>query len=510
MENLGLGAPNVTSRMAMEQDLLKARSELQSIQQNLGVQHPDVVALGGKIAMIEQFLQTSRMGAGNFQTDYLQNYFAPWLEQMLQNRLAESRKKEDIFTARFESAREEAVSLNGKMVQVELLERDIKRMADMSDVLLNQIASLDMKQNGQDVRVTVIEEPAISDSPISPKLGIIGPVTLILGLLATLATVTIFDAMNDRFRSLEELQNRLRITVLAVIRRLKPPATKGLQAITMHATPGALECEGFRTLRTALGMTHQDARQILISSAESGDGKTTTLANLAVCYAQSDKRVLLIDADLRRMGLTQLLNMQGVTGLSEVLRRDDDIESLAAAHIRPSGVKGLDVIPAGPRSSNPSELLASPRFSQLLSWAGASYDYVFIDSTPALITTDPAIIAQVVDGVVFVVQPAKNRRQMISHMVDRFGLLNITVLGVIVNATGSEEETYGYDGLYGDYDHYGNYSGYGANDRANQENEDKEIEHEEREENVVLQKPMPAWNDEEDFSRPLIVPRRVG
>ena len=136
--------------------------------------------------------------------------------------------------------------------------------------------------------------------------------------------------MNDRFRSLEELQNRLRITVLAVIRRLKPPATKGLQAITMHATPGALECEGFRTLRTALGMTHQDARQILISSAESGDGKTTTLANLAVCYAQSDKRVLLIDADLRRMGLTQLLNMQGVTGLSEVLRRDDDIESLAA------------------------------------------------------------------------------------------------------------------------------------------------------------------------------------
>ena len=93
MENLGLGAPNVTSRMAMEQDLLKARSELQSIQQNLGVQHPDVVALSGKIAMIEQFLQTSRMGAGNFQTDYLQNYFAPWLEQMLQNRLAEVAEK---------------------------------------------------------------------------------------------------------------------------------------------------------------------------------------------------------------------------------------------------------------------------------------------------------------------------------------------------------------------------------------------------------------------------------
>ena len=79
----------------------------------------------------------------------------------------------------------------------------------------------------------------------------------------------------------------------------------------MYSTPAAPECEGFRTLRTALTLTHQDVHQILITSLESGDGKTTTLANLAVCYAQADKRTLLIDADLRRSGLTNLLNAQG-------------------------------------------------------------------------------------------------------------------------------------------------------------------------------------------------------
>jgi capsular exopolysaccharide synthesis family protein len=505
MENLGLGAQNANSRMSMEQELVKARSELQSFERNLGAQHPDVVALNGKIAMIENFLESSRLGSGNFQTDYLQNYFAPWLEKMLQSKLEEARKKEEIFGKRFETAREEAVNLNGQMVRVELLERDVKRLADMSDVLLSQLASINMKQNGQDVRVTVIEEPTVNAAPISPQMRFVLPFTLLGGAIASLIAVSIVDALNDRFRSMDELQTRLKVTVLGVIRHLKPPATKGLQSIAMHATPGAVECEGFRTLRTALGMTHQDARQILISSAESGDGKTTTLANLSVCYAQSDKRVLLIDADLRRMGLTQLLNMQGISGLSEVLRREEEIETLAPKHVRASGVRGLDVLPAGPRSSNPSEMLANPRFSQLLSWAGAKYDYVFIDCTPALITTDPAIIAQVVDGVVFVVQPAKNRRQLISHMVERFGLLNINVLGVIVNATGDEEETYAYNGLYGDYGHYGSYGVYGEN-----ETDEGEGKEDAGEEVLVPRTPsVVAAEDDDELVQPTIVPRRI-
>jgi capsular exopolysaccharide synthesis family protein len=506
LSNAGISGKSIASRDSIQEDLLKARAEMQTLEQNLGQRHPDVVALAAKIRMLEDFLQTARLGNGGMQPEYLRNQFAPWLLQMLESKLVETKQRETVFQGRFEEARTAAVELNGQLVQVELLERDIKRLADMSDVLLNQIASLNLKQNGQDIRVAVIEEPKVNYGPVSPRSGIVVVASIGLGLLISLVVVMICDALNDRFRSMEELQDRLKLTLLAVIWRLKPPGTKGLQSIAMHATPNAPESEGFRTLRTALGMTNEGARQILVSSSESGDGKTTTMANLATCYAQSDKRVLVIDADLHRMGLSKLFEMRGISGLSEILRRSEDIETMAGSHIRPSGIPNLDVLPAGPRPSNPSELLAGPRLSQLLSWAGAIYDYIFIDSTPALITADPAIIAQVVDGVIFVVQPAKNRRQMISHMVERFRLLKIPLLGLIVNAAGSEEEAYYGNksyGTYGSYGAYGKYGGYGDNDTEEQEYAAETCEEAPRAPHIV-----PAWSEEE-YSPPLTIPRRV-
>ena len=93
----------------------------------------------------------------------------PWLVQMVQQKLDESRKKEEILKTRFEETRTEAINLSGQLAQIEMLERDVKRLSDMNDVLLNQIASLDLKQNGQDVRVAVIEEPTVAASPVSPE-----------------------------------------------------------------------------------------------------------------------------------------------------------------------------------------------------------------------------------------------------------------------------------------------------------------------------------------------------
>ena len=454
MDRLGLGAQSTATRVSIEQELLKARTDLQLLEQNLGARHPEVIALHEKIAMLEEFLSASSLSNSDPKPTKQHEQLGSWLTQMLQTKLEEAREIEAIYKTRFEAAREKAVNLNGQLVQVELLERDVKRLADMSDVLLNQIASLNLKQNGPDIRVTVIEEPKVVSTPISPKLSVAVAGSLALGLCLSLVTVLVLEALNDRFRSVDELQERLKVAVLGVIRHVDLPAAKGAKSLLMHATPNAPECEGYRTLRTALGMTHEKARLMLISSAESSDGKTTTVANLAVCYAQFGKQVLLIDGDLHRTGLTQLFEMRGVRGLSEVLRGEEEISVVAPKNIRRSVIKGLDVLAAGPRSLNPSELLAGPRLSQLLSWAMGVYDYVFIDSTPALITSDPAIIAHVIDGVLILVRPSKNRRRLISHIIERFDLLKIPVLGLVVNADGLDKEV-GYQ--YGDYNDYGSY-----------------------------------------------------
>jgi capsular exopolysaccharide synthesis family protein len=500
LNSLGLGGRDASTQSSVEQNLLTARADLQAAQQNLGPMHPEVQALVEKVRLTEQFLNTQQARVNQRVAELRNSQLGPWLTQMVQQKLNEARNKENILRIRFEEARDEAISLTGQMAQVELLEHDVKRLSDMNDVLLNQIASLDLKQNGQEVRVAVIEEPLMSKTQVSPKLTDTVLLTLLGGIVAALILVILLDALDDRFRSAEEMQGRLGLPLLTMVQRLVVPERTGLQALVAHAMPTSSASEGFRTLRTALTLTHPDARQIVVTSAEPGDGKTTILANLAICYAQADKRTLLIDADLRRPGLTSLLEMRGPRGLSEVLRSTNEIAQIAPMHIAPSGTRGLDILPSGPRPSDPAELLGSPRFSQLLAWAETLYDVILIDSPPTLATTDTAIIGRLVDGVLLVVQPEKNRRRLVTRVVERLGFLKIPILGLIVNHVEADEDRgyYGYRG-YG-YGYGYNYE-YGHGDQAADENAAKG--------DCLHFTDAGPQNADDEETQTLIVPRRV-
>lgn len=508
--SLGLGSRDYSAQATVEQGLLADRAQLQTLRQNLGPNHPEVLALGERIRLSEQFLTSTQERIIGRASEMNKGQLGPWLMQMVRQRRDGALKEEEVLQARFEETRAEAISLSGQMAQIEMLERDVKRLSDMNDVLLNQIASLDLKQNGQDVRVAVIEEPVVAASPVSPQLRLVALLTVLGGLAASLSLVTLLDVLDDRFRSVEELQSRLGLPLLTMVQHLQAPESVGPQALVTHALPTSTASESFRTLRTALTLTHPDARQIVVTSAEPGDGKTTTLANLAVCYAQAGKRTLLIDADLRRPGLTALMNMRGPHGLSEILRSDTDIGQMANQHVRPSGIAGLDVIPSGPRPSDPAELLSSPRLSQLLAWAETVYDLILVDSPPTLATTDTAIIGRLVDGVILVVQPAKNRRRLVTRVVERLDLMKITVLGLVVNRTNSDEDHnyYGYHSYgYG----YGSGYEYGYGENAADGRDDAAAPPDEAagEPCLPFAKDGGRESDSEEEAAAPVVPRRV-
>jgi len=506
--SLGLSSRDVNTQAGLEQTLLANRAEYHTLQQNLGPLHPEVAALGGKIRITEEFLQAYQDRMNDRVTELRKSRLGPWLVQILRQKLAEARQKEQLLQTKFEETRTEAINLSGQLAQIELLERDVKRLGDMNDVLLNQIASLDLKQNGQEVRVAVIEEPAVVETPVSPRLRNVVLLTIVGGFGIALGLVTLLDALDDRFRSVEEMQSRLGVPLLSMIQRLQTTADGGIEALPTYVTPTATESEGFRTLRTALMLTHQDARQIVISSAEPGDGKSTVLANLAVCYAQAEKKTLLIDADLRRPGLSAMMNMRGPHGLSEVLRSEGDIAQAVASNVRTTAIRGLDIIPSGPRPNDPAELLGSPRFSQLLAWAESVYDQILIDSPPTLATADAAVIGRLVDGVVIVVQPAKNKRRLVTRMVERLGFLKISILGIIVNCVGSED-----DRAYYGYNSYG-YHNYGYNYHYAAEEGHKEPQAA-ADGGVAAEPCVPFIGKrehgcaEEDDPRSFVVPRRV-
>ena len=262
----------------------------------------------------------------------------------------------------FEQARGEAVSLIGDRERLQLLEHDLKFLRDLRDVLLNKIASVDLRQDHGDIRTAVVSEPTLPKSPVWPKLSLVVACCLALGLGSGLGLIYVLDILDDRFRSPDELRGQLGVPVLAMVRQMDDLNAVGLDNIHVHVEPEAAASESFRTLRTTLAFSGQETSRLVVSSAEPGDGKTTVLANLAVSFQQAGKRTLLVDADMRRPGLTAQMGLKGRPGLSDFLLSDDGVAQAAAANIQTLAV-GLDFIPAGGRRPNPAELLSGPRFA---------------------------------------------------------------------------------------------------------------------------------------------------
>ncbi len=209
----------------------------------------------------------------------------------------------------------------------------------------------------------------------------------------------------------------------------------------------SIEAENYRAIRTALLVSAQQhaARTILVSSPEPGDGKTTMVCNLAIALAQSGKRVLLVDADLRRPNVHTLFRMSPEIGLTEVLA--GEIEALNA--IRPTIIDGLSVITAGQIPANPAELLSSPRLHRTLRDLRDEYDFVFVDAPPMLAVSDPCILAQNTDGLLIVTRINKNTRSAVIRVRQMIQDQGIRVLGAVANGA-----VIGQDRAYAEYGDY--------------------------------------------------------
>ena len=168
-----------------------------------------------------------------------------------------------------------------------------------------------------------------------------------------------------------------------------------------------------------------------------------------MAFAQSGKRTLVIDADMRRPGLTRKLNLKGPRGLSTILQSEEPIGISAASNLLATELNSLDVIPAGPRPGSPAELLHGGRFAELIAWAESAYDQILIDAPPTLAVSDPAIIGTMVDGVLLVVRPGTNRRRMVLRAAESITAIDADLLGVVINNvdsdTGSDYDGYGYE-----------------------------------------------------------------
>ncbi|TWH59741.1 capsular exopolysaccharide synthesis family protein [Desulfitobacterium sp. LBE] len=197
------------------------------------------------------------------------------------------------------------------------------------------------------------------------------------------------------------------------------------------ANPKSAVSEAYRTLRTNIQFANVDnvIKKILFTSAGPGEGKSSTVANLAVSIAQSGKSVLIIDGDLRNPTQHKIFNVPNTHGLSTTLV--EEIHSLT--HSVKTFTEGLELLPAGPIPPNPAELLGSKKMKQLLFDAAKAYDIVLIDSPPTIAVTDSSVLAQSVDGVVLILAAGEVKQEYALRAKEQLEKVGAKIIGTVIN-----------------------------------------------------------------------------
>jgi protein-tyrosine kinase len=207
------------------------------------------------------------------------------------------------------------------------------------------------------------------------------------------------------------------------------------------AEPHSPASEAYRTLRTNIQFSSLDKplRTVLVTGVDAGEGKSTTLANLAVVIAQGGKRVVAVDCDLRRPTLHKVFGLSAEPGLTTAI-----LDKAGHAVSQKTTVEGLSVVASGPLPPNPSELLGSRRFGEILDALAKEADIVLLDAPPIIAVSDAAVLASRVDGVLLVVSAGKTKRELARRAKSLLEKVNANILGVVLNNAPVERSMYTY------------------------------------------------------------------
>jgi capsular exopolysaccharide synthesis family protein len=207
------------------------------------------------------------------------------------------------------------------------------------------------------------------------------------------------------------------------------------------ANPRSAAAEAYRTLRTNIQLSSIDSpvRALLVTSASADEGKSTTLANLAVAFAQAGQRVVIVDSDLRRPSLHTIFGVANERGLISMLLEDD-----APAPLVDTAVPGLRLLPSGPIPPNPSELLGSKRVEQAIERLRADADLLLFDAPPVLAVSDAAVLSRRVDAALLIVSAGRTKRDHASRAKQQLERAGARLLGVVLTNASVEEAVYSY------------------------------------------------------------------
>jgi capsular exopolysaccharide synthesis family protein len=510
MSGGGMSIPAVEKLSALNQALTLAEADRitkEAIYQLTQTQSPEVVSglgssalasSGGETVITEgqglsvlQGLRTQQaalnMQYGDYETKYGPNnpHLAEMHGQMAaldqsikeeltrindraKNDLELSKKTEAGLKKAYDDQQVEVNKLNDNTIELEVLAGEALSNRDLYNSLFTRLQEASIQAGVSATNLDLVDEARPTMVPTKPNWELYPAIGLGVGLFLGIAFAFMRENLDESIVTTDQVEKIGLLPVLSYIplirsEDLQRPKQAGeagsgvnpLEQSLLISRPNAPAAEAYRALRTAILLSSADEpiRVLLTTSPLGGDGKSTISYNLAVAFAQHGRRVLVLDADMRKPSAHTFFHAPKAPGLSEVLTGS---LTFADAMIQHESLPNLCLIPSGTTPPNPAELLDSKRFDALIEEAKKQFDLIIIDSPPVLMVTDPVILSTKTDGVLIVLRSQKTTKPVLRRAVEVLSRSYGRKLGFVVNGMDTKSVEYYYTyGYYGDNKYYG-------------------------------------------------------
>jgi succinoglycan biosynthesis transport protein ExoP len=462
--------------LGLQTDNLAVQSNSMVLTQGGGLSNLQILRSQQSQLRVQMADESTKLGANNrhlkdleVQMRSLDDQIAQELQLITKRAFADfqlAKQTEDQIRHDFEEQQSAASKLNDVAIQFAVLSDEAMSHKLLYEDLYTKLQEANISAGIKATNITLVSPARTEAYPIRPNpvqyVAMGGMIGVFFGL-AIAYTVHALDRTVSTPEEIEELTGRPVIGIIPdltksgrsygaylrkTISKIAEPAAPGALQVWMLAHPDSVAAEAFRSLRTSIMLSKAGggAKTILITSCVPGEGKTTITSNLAAAFAQHSKRVIIVEADMRRPRMTHVMEVPSDLGLSNVLTATATMEQ---AIIRGFQLPTLDILPAGPQPPNPSELLGSRAFLELLDKLRSEYDLVLLDSPPALLVADPVSMASLTDAVVWVSRAGVVTRPYLSRANGLIDRNRMPVIGFVINGVTDNESGYGYG--YGSY-----------------------------------------------------------
>jgi succinoglycan biosynthesis transport protein ExoP len=412
----------------LKSQLTDAQRQHGQLSEQLGEKHPEMAKIRAAIQASEARLQAE----------------IAKVAQAVRNEYLTAQEQERSLTRMLEDQKHDALSLNQIEIEYGVLQRNAESTHKLYQTLLQRTNETNVAGELRTSNVRIVDAAEVPRGPVRPNHKADMMVGLLGGIVFAVALAFFFEYIDNRIKLPQDIKAHLGVPLLGFIPAIRHKSKEASPLLSSDVPSGF--SEAFRSVRTNVlfSSASDETRSIVVTSTAPREGKTVVASNLAIALAQAGRRVLLIDADLRRPRVHEVFGYAQEPGLSNFL-----VERLNSSQVvRKSGVPGLYVMSAGKQPPNPAELLGSRRFLDFVQSLGEHFDWVIIDSPPVLAVTDAAILAHDTTGVVFVVGAEMTNRDAAQSAVAQLEKAGAHIVGAVLNGVKLDENSYYYSKYY--------------------------------------------------------------